>query len=176
MPTGLSLKMDLVIASMTTILLLLGVLKLNRKVMPYLVVPTLLMWTHVGGSALQDNNIGPEWAQNHLHNLGAPASMMLFGVLGIRGAIDKYIRKTGASLSQATARVLMLGIVRGWTLGVIICIGIEIFMVTVVRDQTVQQGYSGAADWLDIAAYLIGEVLILINYFRLAPKVLRQTA
>ncbi len=175
-PTGLGIGMDLALASATSILLLFGVLKINKKVLPYLTVPILLMWVHVAGSALQDNNIGPEWAQNHLHNLGAPASAMLFGLIGTQGSINSYIKRTGASIYRATTRALMLGVVKGWTLGVIACIGIEILMVTAMHDDTVRQGYSGATDWIDISAYLIGEALIIINYLRVAPKVLRKTA
>jgi hypothetical protein len=149
---------------------------LNKLLLKYMSAPIALMWVHVAGSLLQDNNHGPEWVQNHMHNLGAAAMFMMFGLLRLNKMSDRYMRKTGRSSHYANTKAIMVCVLQGWTVGVIVGCGIEVLMITALRDSTIQQGYSGALDWFDISAYLVSEALIVLNYYKIAPKVLRETA
>lgn len=176
MLSSLGPVMDLPIAATTTILLLYFIGKINKLLTKYLVLPLLLMWLHVAGSTLQDSNLGPEWVQNHLHNLGAAATFMMFGLWRLNKLSDRYMLLNRMSRTRANTKALMVCTLQGWTVGVIVGCGIEVLMVTAGRANAVQQGYSGAMGWMDIGAYVISEVLILINYYRLAPRVLRETA
>ena len=61
-----------------------------------------------------------------------------------------------------------------WSATVMLCIGFEVSMVTIWRTTSMLNGYSGRLDYGDIAAYLVGWLLMVMNYVVVRPWMLRR--
>lgn len=138
----------------------------------YFLVPVGLVWVHVLGEHMQDNNIGPEWVQNHLHNAGSPGRL-----LGYVGLVLLFTSPTLASRNYARFRVVdltMKAVVVLWGLGTLGCVVFEIKEVLFFKERLIADGYSGELDLGDMLAYGIGLSLVLLNYFFMRPIILRK--
>ncbi|HKX23706.1 MAG TPA: hypothetical protein VJM46_00565 [Candidatus Saccharimonadales bacterium] len=165
---------DIALAILNSVVLGMNVSRANKLVIVYLIPPVVLMWVHVVGNAMQEQSVGPLWARNHLHNLGVASCMMLVGLW-----LVPYIMRRNAGLSWSAWRIkqagaVMTGVFAGWTLGTIVCGGYEVLMITIWREQTLAEGYSGSLDWIDMSAYAIAEAIMIINFLRVRPWVLKK--
>ncbi len=167
-------QQDIALATFNTIILCLYLAIFSRRIVPYLITPATLMWIHVIGNAMQEQNTGPEWARNHLHNLGVASCCMMAGSVLIPIARYRFRYATYVQTCMAVAKGALTGLFLGWSIGVVVCCIYEVLMVTSWRTQSLAQGYSGRLDWPDISAYFIGEALMLINFLVVMPRVLRK--
>lgn len=162
---------DISLALLNSVVLYLNVLRANKWVLVYLITPVALMWVHVVGNAMQEQGVGPLWARNHLHNLGVASCLMMVGLWFLPYMMRKYMYASYRVQRMKQTDSVMTGVLLGWTLGTVVCAGYEILMITVWREKTLAEGYSGSLDWLDISAYAIAEAIMIINYLRVRPWV-----
>jgi hypothetical protein len=140
-------------------------------VWPLLIVPFALLWIHVVGNYMQEQEIGASLVRGSLHNIGVASCTMtlpLFCVLWLasrRGAM--LLRKTAVELYSKLLLVV-------WALTTLAGIAYEIYTITYDREEAIKMGYSGKIDWWDIAAFALGFVLMCINYLALHPVVMRR--
>lgn len=146
----------------------------NKWIRIYYLLPLVLIWAYAAGELLQEFEKGPAWAQNHLHNLGAAFLGVFFTFWFLPRLFQKYSRTLPSQ--QAVTKAVVNLTLWGWTGGVIACCAQEIAMVTLWRENTIANRYSGNVDWLDIAIYLISEALIILNYIYVGKLAIRKTA
>lgn len=170
---GAGWPFDFVLGVLTTFAVVYAAIKVNKHLIAYMTVPVLLVWLHVGGSVLQDRNIGPEWVQGHLHNIGAPVIVMFFAFCGMRGLIARHL-KTGMSFRRAGSKAFMTCVLYGWIGGVVVGCLIEVADVTVSREENMAQGYSGQLDWGDLVSYGLSAAIMIFNHIKIAPIVLTR--
>lgn len=146
----------------------------GKVVFQYLAFPLALVVIHEIGNTLQELEIGPEWAQYHLHNVGFTSVLALpIASLAVWLGEDDQ-QKKGASPEKAVRFVELLPFTFGAT--TVFCIALEVYMVTLNREAALRIGYSGALDIGDVVAYLIGFALVMVNHWILAPRVYRAFA
>jgi hypothetical protein len=137
----------------------------------YLLIPAILIWVNALGGYLQDNSIGSEWVQGHLHNLGVVTYLcsLILGYL-LLWAIFKPPHKRATFI---TYKILK------WTTPVhglvtLLCVSSKVSQVTIWRDEYIAKGYSGELDVGDIAALIAGFATMVLNHLIMRPRVLRK--
>ncbi|WP_028777558.1 hypothetical protein [Shimazuella kribbensis] len=162
---------DVVVA----ILVMLYLSKVNKSangmVKKYLIVPVILIWVHLVGNALQENNIGPEFLQGHLHDLGVAAMwcMVVLRYFVHPSTTIPYYQKAVATANSVLKLTVPL---HGVT--TLLCIGYKVSQVTVFREEHIAKGYSGMLDVADIAALCVGFLVMVVNHYLLRGSVRRQ--
>lgn len=138
----------------------------------YMVVPILLIGVHVAGDAMQERHIGPDWIQNHLHNVGAVGTALNSVTLAI------LLIKQGSNQEIWRYRVadaIMWLTPRYWVAGTLAAIGMELYIITFSREQMIAAGYSGRLDYADVSAYLMGLAIVLLNHHIMRPRIQEWT-
>jgi hypothetical protein len=144
----------------------------NGMLKKYLIVPVILIWVHVVGNALQENNIGPEFVRGHLHDIGVAAMWCMLGLMyllriPISGALN--YQSTITTVNSVLKFTIPL---HGVT--TILCIGYKVSQVTLFRKEYIAKGYSGMLDVVDVAALILGFLIMVVNHFALSGSVRRQ--
>lgn len=120
----------------------------------FFATPVALAAVHTVGDCMQTLNLGPEWVQNHLHNLGVCGLATLLSLAGNKKRLSiKVIQVLMRRMSIVAVALTILAILY------------EILLVTTLKQSSVAKGYSGSLDWIDISAYLVGLALMLANHF-----------
>lgn len=143
---------------------------------PVMVVPFVLMWVHVVGHYMQNQHIGSSLMQGSLHNIGVASYLLALASVAAR-EITQRQKKANTSVEHqvyAISSNFSKMIVALWTLGVAGGIAQEVINVTLRREVAIRQGYSGELDWMDIAAFCLGLIIIVINHFVFKAKVLNK--
>lgn len=138
----------------------------------YFLVPAGLVWVHALGEYMQDNNLGPEWAQNHLHNIGSPGRLL--GYIGLAFIFASVPGKNKNQFTLRAVELVMRATIIAWSLGVVGCVLFEIKEVLFFKERLIADGYSGELDVGDLLAYGVGLALVLPNHFFMQPIVLRK--
>lgn len=164
---------DTTLAIIVMLLVFLPMLvKTKGQLTGYMIVPVLLIWVHVIGNGMQETDNGPEWAQNHLHDLGVAtfALMQMQIYFGLRHRMSLYSPGYDADLPMMVMRF----VIGSHLVGTLMCIGYKISQVTVFHEDTLAKGYSGQLDFGDISMFVLGFLIIVANHFALRGQVLRK--
>ena len=170
----LTITVDIVLGVVVTGVFALVVRRTTRWMGFYLFVPTVLVWTHVVGNALQELKIGSAWVQAHLHDVGV-ATCILPGALAY-GSYRWQRSHPGRAFrtSPDFARALMRSTLIGHLVGTLGCIAYKVGQITVFREESLAKGYSGDLDIGDSAAFVVGFLVMLANYVVMSRVVSRK--
>ena len=145
--------------------------KLEGQLNTYLIVPSMLIWVHVIGNGLQETEHGPKWVQDHLHDLGVATFALSHVVtyLIVRGK-NPFLSGYDAALPA----IVMRFTVGAHAVGTLVCVAYKISQITLFREQTIAEGYSGQLDLGDTSMFLLGFLVVLVNHFAMRKQVLRK--
>lgn len=141
---------------------------LNR----YLIVPNVLAWVHVVGNFLQETHRGPEWIIYHLHDLGV-ATIIMHGVFFII-VFGGSRHKSDLTKIPYTIDMTLKLMLPAYVIATLLCCYYKVIQVTVFREESIAQGYSGQLDLGDLIALLIGCLIMVINHYAMRGSVLRR--
>lgn len=145
----------------------------HGQIRTYLIVPAVLVWVHVVGNLLQETGTGPEWVQNHLHDLGVATFALAHGhtYMTLRGR-----RMLNFGYDPHMARMIVWFVPVAHGVGTLLCVLYKVGQVTIWRERTIAQGYSGEFDFGDVTAFLIGFAIVMANQAIFDRRILRHDA
>lgn len=147
------------------LLLLFGYLanQQSRVLKSHCVAPLSLVFVHIIGYALQEFNIGPEYVQNHLHNLGAVAIVPMSFIASI--TITLWGLRPWESRNEIAKKIILKYEIPLYSVSCLACIILEIMQVTVFRQKALAMGYSGDFDFIDSICYVLGFLIVVVNHY-----------
>lgn len=144
-----------------------------KSMMPYIVAPSVLIAAHLTGESFQHYQVGPAWVQGHLHNVGVVTTVAFVFVYCLAVWRRRFRQSLLALNTETIRRYLrrfMLIAYGGTILGVLD----EGLVVLANKQALMAEGYSGMVDIVDIIAYVIGLVVLVVNHRYMSHKVLKR--
>lgn len=129
-------------------------------------MPLILTWVQYVG--MRQGHVGPAWTRGHLRDVGLAVPF------GITMAFIYATFRPRFAKSDESPEAVLAWFTRAfpWCCGVVttVWIVLEFAQMVFLREASVAHGYSGRLDVLDLAAYVLGIGIIILNHLALRMR------